>query len=199
MAVPERGPFPDNHAGTYDVAITAVRLVPPGLVDMYRREIRVVAGRSDWPYHPGLPDVAVTVPNAAPSNVENGLGFVAGVATWTIPFDACEALPSASTPDQPCATRFHAGSASIAGRVIREPCGEPHALATIQLTEKLPGGGAIRRTWKTGWNGQYRFEGIQPGAELFLELGSEAPGVPLPRLSTGDRYAVDDLSVPAGC
>lgn len=184
--------------GTQGVGVNADSLPRPDLVDMYRWEIRVVTGRSDWPYHPGLSDLTVTLPNTMPSNVENGLGFVGGVATRRIPFDHCEPLEAWPDGGPSCTTPFDARSASIAGRVIGEPCGEPHAMATIRLTERFAGGGAVIRTWKTGWYGEYRFEGIEPDAELLLEVGSEAP-VGLPPLAAGERYPVEDIFVAAGC
>ena len=50
------------------------------------------------------------------------------------------------------------------------------------------------RRWRTGWQGEYRFEGIEPGAELSIQAGS-APPVALPRLAPGQRLAVQDLLV----
>lgn len=182
--------------GTEGVGVNADSLPLPDLVDMERWEILVVTGRLDWPFHPGLSDLTVLLPNTMPSNVESGLGFVGGVATRRIPFDACDVLTPRPDGEPSCATRLDARSASVAGRVMREPCGDPHTLATIRLTETLAGG-AVIRTWKTGWRGDYRFVGIEPGAELRLEIGAEA--VELPPLVDGERYTVDDISVAAGC
>jgi hypothetical protein len=51
----------------------------------------------------------------------------------------------------------------------------------------------------TGWDGAYRFEGLEAGADLALDFGSGKPEVPLPRLSAGERYVVPDLTAPGGC
>ena len=190
--------FTTSVPGTVGIGINTDTLIRPGLLDMERREVRIVTGRPDWPYHAGLSDLTITLPNTSPSNVENGLGFVGGVATWTIPFDACNPLETRPDGEGPCATLFDARSASIEGRAIREPCGDPHAWATVRLTETFAGGGSMIRTWKTGWRGEYRFEGIEPGSQLLLRVIPEAP-VELPPLAPGERYTVEDILVPAGC
>jgi hypothetical protein len=65
--------------------------------------------------------------------------------------------------------------------------------------ERFADGGAVVLSWRTGWDGEYRFEGLEPGADLVLEVGAEAPAVHLPRLGPGQRYVVPDLTVPDGC
>jgi hypothetical protein len=198
IAVREPGRFPGD-PGTVRAFIDGRMLAREGLVDVRRQEIRVGAARADWPYHAGLSDVAVALPGSMPSNVENGLGFVGGVVTWTIPFHRCAVLADRPEPAQACMVTYNGESASIAGRVLRDGCGDPHVMADIRLMETFPDGGAVARTWRTGWDGTYRFEGIEPGAGLVLDLGQGAPAVPLPPLAAGQRYSVRDISVPIGC
>jgi hypothetical protein len=170
-----------------------------GLVEIGRAELRIASVRSDWPFGPGLSDPDVTLPGSTASNVENGTGFVGGVATWTIPFHSCTVLAARPGSHPPCTLDYNARSASIAGRVIQEPCGTPRQRAEIRLTEVFAGGGAIMLAWKTGWDGAYRFEGLEPGADLALDLGPGTPAMRLPPLSPGQRYAVPDLAVSDGC
>jgi hypothetical protein len=189
---------------TSDPAIQAVEIndSPPfqaGLVEIGRAELRIAVARSDWPFDPELSDLDATLPGRMPSNVENGLGYVGGVEVWTIPYHHCTVLAARPDVRRTCAITYNARSASIAGKVLREPCGEPNQLADIHLTETFAGGGAVRLRWKTGWDGAYRFEGLEPGADLVLGLGSRMPALRLPRLSPGQRYVVPDLTVPDGC
>jgi hypothetical protein len=170
-----------------------------GLVDVDRKELHVATVRSDWPYDPRVPNQDAVLPGSMPSNVENGVGFVGGVATMTIPYHRCEAIAPRPDRQLSCAITYNARSASIAGTLIREPCGGPHRLAEIRLRETFAGGGGAVLTWRSGWKGEYRFEGIEPGAELVLQPGPGTPDVPLPRLAPGQRYDVGEIPVTAGC
>jgi hypothetical protein len=198
IAIPIRDhwTFSTGVPGTRGIGLSGDTLRVPGFLDVRRQEIRLTAARDDWPYHPGLSDLTVVLPSTSPSNVEKGLGFVGGVATWRIPFDRCDVLAVRPDLEQSCTTILNGQSASIAGRVMRGPCGDPHILADIHLTERFAGGGAVIRRWKTGWDGRYRFEGIAPGADLVLELSAATPAVHLPPLAPGARYTVNEISVP---
>lgn len=184
--------------GTHGLTVNTDTLVRPGLLDALRQDIRVVTGPADWPFDSELPDLTITLPHTAPSNVENGLGFVGGVASWTIAYDSCDVLEPRAGGIESCTARFNGQSASVAGKVIREPCGDPHFLTPVRLTERFADGGVVVRTWKTGWQGEYVFEGLEAGSEFLVEVGGEA-AVPVPPLAPGERYAVADISVPVGC
>lgn len=199
IPIDEHWTFSTDAPGTHGIGVSGDTLQRPGLLDVRRLEIRLTVGRSDWPYHPELSDVAVTLPSTMPSNIENGLGFVGGVAVSKIPFDHCDVLAPRPDREQSCTILLNAESAAVEGRVIRTPCGEPHTLANVRLTERFAGGGAVARTWKTGWDGRYRFEGVEPAADLVLEVDPRTPAVELPRLAPGERYTVGDVPVPVGC
>lgn len=190
---------PGDVPGTYRVFISGAKIEPAGFLDLFRREIRLTAATSDWPFHPDLSDQEVSLPGEMPSNVENGLGFVGGVAEWTVPLHRCQVLAERPGGGQYCENHFNRQSASVYGRVMREPCGEPHTLMPVRLTERFVEGGAVIRTWATGWEGEYRFEGVEPGAELVLDLGPDTPSVTVPPLAPGERYFVDDMSVAGWC
>lgn len=185
--------------GIYSVFIDAGEIFPEGLKDMRRLEIRLGVARSDWPYHPDLSDLEVSLPGTMPSNVENGFGFVGGVATWKVPFHRCAFGPAPPDVVQSCTTTFNASSASIVGRVVREPEGCAHALMDLHLTERLANGDSMTRRWRTGFDGEYRFDGVQPGAELTLDVFAGTPPVRLPALEPGQRYVVDDIAVAWPC
>jgi hypothetical protein len=191
--------IPTGDPGKQVLNVDGAPAFQQGLVDVNRSQLHVVTVPAVWPYDPRLPEPDDVLPGAMPTNVENGVGFVGGVATMTIPFHRCTSLASRPDNQISCAIRYNAQSATVAGRVIREPCGDPDALADIHLMETFAAGGAVILTWKTGWDGGYRFEGIEPGAELSLRLDPERPAVPLPRLGPGQHFTVGDISVPGGC
>ena len=172
---------------------------PECLYDIRRQEIRVTIAPTGWPYDRTVTDLEVGLPGRIPSNVENGLGFVGGVATRTIPFHRCEIVVPAADRTRTCEYVYNARSATITGRVLRQPCGRPHPVADIRLREKFTDGRTVIRSWKTGAEGEYRFDGIEPGAQLVLELPPGTSVVSLPLLTPGQRYVVPDLSTSGGC
>jgi hypothetical protein len=167
--------------------------------NLNRHEIRVVAASSDWPYLPTLTDLAVGMPGRVASNVENGLGFVAGVAIRTIPFFRCEVIVPTPDRTRSCDFAYDVGSASLSGRVIRPACANPSPLADVRLREELADGHVVVRSWRAGLDGAYRFEGIEPGSRIGLELVPGVPAATLPRLAPGQRYTVPDITLPSGC
>jgi hypothetical protein len=189
----------EGEPGVHLIAVHGGELQRQGLVDMRRQEIRVTSVPPDWPFRADLPDLTVRLPGTMPSNVENGLGFVGGVVSWTIPFHRCFVLTFRPGPRQACEALYNAESAEVAGRVVRAPCADAHAMAEIRLTERFAGGGAAMRIWRTGWDGGYRFEGIEPGSELVIDAGAGTSAVHIPPLGAGQRYHAPLLSVPGGC
>lgn len=166
-------------------------------VDLRRVEMRVGVAPSDWPFVPGLSPTEVALPGAAPTNVENGIGFVGGVATWVVPLPRCN--PKEARPAGPpvCGLDVGDGSAAIAGRVIGT-CGGANPLPSIHLTERFPGGGTAIFEWSTSWRGTFELEGLEPGADLVLEIQGASP-VNLPRLAPGERYFLPDVFLAPGC
>jgi hypothetical protein len=199
VAVRQNPPIPTTEPGVLATTADAKGLLPGALFDVGRLEIRIVAARSDWPYLPDLSDLEVTLPGTMPSNVEHGFGFVGGVSTWTIPFTHCVTLVPSPGRQESCQMQFDGQSTSVAGRVISQPCTDPYALEPVYLTETFADGGKIRLKWKTGWQGEYRFDGLEPGADLVLEFDPGDPVVQLPPLTPGQRYRVGDLFLQHGC
>jgi hypothetical protein len=190
---PATGPFP------LAIDIDESPPIQVGLTPTGRVELRIAAARGNWPFGPQLSDVDVTIPGRAPSNVEHGLGYVGGVVTWTIPLHTCTEVVIRPDGQRTCTLIYDERSASIAGRVVRQPCGTPLQNTDIRLTERFAGGGEARLRWKTGWDGGYRFEGLEAGASLALDLGPGTPSIEIPPLSPGQRYTVPDLAAPGDC
>jgi hypothetical protein len=193
VAVRQTEIFPGQETGTHRIFVKADSLEREELLDVRREEIRVAVARADWPYDPGLPDLDALLPGVVPTNVENGFGYVGGVATWTIPFHHCHAVAAEPDAVLDCPVRFDAESASLEGRVVWERCNGSPALPTVRLTERFTDGSEFIRSWKAGWDGRYRFEGITPGAELSIEVMMGTTAVALPPLGPGERGAVGDL------
>ena len=160
----------------------------------------MVIGLPDWPYRSEMTDVEISVPGVAPSNVQNGVGFVGGVARWFIPFHRCVAVAPRPDGRAPCDITYNAESTAIRGTLIDPKCGF-YRYGDVRLREEFAGGGAITLSWRTGLRGEYRFQGLEPGSRLSLEFNFANPPVQLPTLGPGHRYLVPDISlfVPFEC
>jgi hypothetical protein len=189
--------FPTDDPAVRLVAVSGDTLEREGLRDARRQEIHLAVATADWPFDPEMSDVAVSLPGTMPSNVDNGLGYVGGVATWTIPFHRCVTVTAEPDGEPYCRTTFNARSASVAGRLMA--CGAPSALTVVYLTERFADGRAATRRWRSGWDGAYRFEGIEPGAELALGLAPDSPVVQVAPLAPGERRGMEDIVVPGDC
>lgn len=199
-SVVERAPAaqPTAEPGTQALELYATGAREGRAISMGRKEIRVAVADSNWPYDAGLSDLENSRFGTLPSNVDGGFGFVGAVATRTIPFVFCQQLQPRADGQPACDLTFNAQSTSISGRLVRAPCNAPVALRNVGLTEIFPAGGAIRLNWQTGWDGRFRFEGLEPGADLVLDLGAATP-VALPRLVSGQEHLLGQIAVPGDC
>jgi len=169
-----------------------------GVLDLRRVEMRIGVAPSDWPYQPGLSPTEAALPQAGTSNVQNGFGFVGGVGTWAVPLSRCN--PKEPRPDSVpvCDHVVGASSAAIEGRVTGD-CNHLSRLPKIHLTENFVGGGTAIFEWEAGWRGSYAFDGLEPGADLVLEVEGAPDAVHVPPLAARQRYFVPDISVPISC
>src|SRR5690606_5979105 len=179
--------------------VDARKLELPDLLDPQRVEIQLAVAGADWPYHPGLTDLEVRLPGSMPSNVENGFGFVGGVATWTFPHYRCDLLPPPASSTDGCTTWYDAESATLSGRAIIERCGLPLTFMDVALVEQITPDVATRRWWRTGWDSEFRFEGVEPGVALNLQVTLAVPPIELPPLQPGEHRQLDDILVSLEC
>lgn len=168
------------------------------VLDLRRVQLRVGVAPVDWPYQPELSPAEAVLPGGATSNVENGFGFVGGVATWAIPLSRCNPKEARLDGLPVCGHVVDASSSAIEGRVVGE-CTRLSRLPAIHLTEDFAGGGKAIFEWEAGWRGSYAFDGLEPGADLALEVEGAADTVHVPQLVPGERYSVPDISVPISC
>ena len=165
-----------------------------------RTELQVVIGDpADRLFAPELSDLEIALPDRVPSNVENGVGFVAGLAVWSIPSHRCEVLAPSPDHERPCDIVYNRESASVEGMLVKEDCRGPADLTGIRLVEEFPTGSRVAIRWITGRSGEFRFFGIEPGAGLLLDVGRGEPPLRLPVLAPGERYVLGEVAVPIPC
>lgn len=184
---------------SYLVPHDTLRRAPP-FHDMRRLQARVVVADSGWPYVPGLSATEVAVPGKLPTNVENGLGFVGGVTTWSFPILNCGVVTPHPDGRRLCTADLGASTSSIVGRLLRPDCSTYGDLPDVYLTERFADGGVYLYQWKADWDGLYRFDGLEPGTDLLLQFPDNPDAtMHLPVLGPGEQYEVPDVAVPGGC
>lgn len=195
-----RQPVATPEPGTWRIRVPIDTLPGSDTRDMRRLEARFAAAPPDWPFEPGVSAAEVAIPGRAPSNVENGVGFLGGVVTRTTPLPRCSPIEARPDGRQECDYGIDPGSASIVGTVARQPCSVAMALATVRLTQRFAAGGAVVFEWEAGWQGEYRFDGLEPGADLFLEFrDNPEAAMALPALEPGEEYVAPEVPVFIGC
>jgi len=165
------------------------------------RNIFVVASGSPWPK--GLKNATSALgPVDARSDVENGVGFLAGVLTKSIPWEPCTVEPNVRR----CALTYDSTSVTLQGRIWDALSGQPLDSAQIYLTEILPDSSPPTklRAW-TDSLGSFEFGAVEAGARHVFRVSHGAacyyhgPPVWLDQVDTLPAYApaehatVDDV------
>lgn len=78
--------------GTYRFRVEAGKMIYNELESVFRmlkREVVIAAGSKEWPNLSDLSEEEVPIPDRSNSNVENGTGVVAGVASRKVPLKSC--------------------------------------------------------------------------------------------------------------
>ena len=145
---------------------TAVPLPCP----VVKRDVFIVASGSPWPEGLQNATSALGVPNA-PSNVENGFGFLAGVRTKSIPWQPCALEPRSG----PCALTYDSTSVTLQGRVRDRLTGRPLPGAALYLTEIIPGSSPpTRLRGSTDAQGSFELGAVEPGVSHVFRVGHSA-------------------------
>ena len=167
------------------------------------REIFVAASGSPWPKGLQNATSALGVPYA-PSNVGNGIGFVAGVRTRSFQREPCNLEPRTG----PCLLTYDSKSVTLQGTVRDRLTGTLLPGATLRLTEIIPGSSpptSLRGT--TDAQGSFELGAVEPGVSHVFRVGHNAhcwgnglaPLVfldqidTLPAYAPAERVAVEDV------
>lgn len=95
ISVPHAHDALHRESAAYDVVIDPddvqdyfERYYPGGIGELVDKEVFVASAGPDWQSFDSIDEIIATLPNAL-SNVENGVGFLAGVLSITIPYRSC--------------------------------------------------------------------------------------------------------------
>jgi hypothetical protein len=130
-----------------------------------RQEVRVVGSGAPWPSDREL-GVGEEVVTGPPSGLSNSVGFIAGVLTKRVPYEACELDP----PEvDHCRLVYDATTATLAGTVRDALCGDaPVPGATVRLRE-IAAPSRIR-TATTDPSGAYQIGALDVGRRYALSV-----------------------------
>jgi hypothetical protein len=143
-------------------------------------EFWIVGSEAVWPTEGYAPDALGA--SGLTSNVSNAVGFLGGVLTRTIPYEACE-FRRDGTPVPPwCLLRYTPETATLRGTVRDAGCGgAPIGSVTLRLTE-LDRSPARIRTASSTRAGEFLIGALEPGIPHLLLArapSSVVEGVPV--------------------
>jgi hypothetical protein len=130
-------------------------------------EFRIVGSTAAWPtagYSPGaLGESSLT------SNVTNAVGFLGGVLTKVIPYEACEFRSDGTPVPNYCRLRYTTETVTLSGTVREQGCrGAPIGSVTVQLTEMDRAPARIRTVFSTR-AGAFLIGALEPGIPHLLQ------------------------------
>lgn len=148
-----------------------------GRTDVLQRDIQVVGSGAPWPTRHSNGGVGGLGDPGEPAFGENAIGFLAGVLSRQLPYEACRL--EGDQPPEYCRLRYEEGSATLQGMVDDSRCGEVLVVAgaTVELREVDPESPAytVVRPTTTGLTGAFLIRGLTPGKRYALRVTKRSP------------------------
>jgi hypothetical protein len=179
----------DRAAFTFTLVDSTLHRVPaaplpqrrPGCGDPrpFGVELWVAGSGTAWPTGTDYLARRLNLPDAL-SEISGSGGFVGGVLTRTVPFEACEIVAIGPVRDH-CKLRYDGSTATLSGTLRDATCGGPVVGAVVQLREIDPGLPTPYRIRPTGSGaaGEYRIGALQTGLRHVLTVRQTVAGVDL--------------------
>ncbi len=138
------------------------------------RTLSVVGSGSMWPQGSGS-----NMGDVAPGNITNGVGFLGGTLSKTIPYENCD-YASNTLNDPYCRLRYDSTTVTLMGRVWDPLCGNPvpRALVTLQeLEPRAPEVAKIRSIY-TDADGRFWMSALVPAMHYAMTVHrNERPAI----------------------
>lgn len=147
-----------------------------GSPEIERRELLVIGSGAPWPSGEEHSTGALGVPDA-PSDISNSVGFLGGVLTRRVPYEACQIV---NGPPQPyCRLRYDEFSVTLRGTVRDAYCGGEVARATVRLREVHADPRASRkvRSTKSSRSGSFEIGALVGGQRYAMDVYRMSGGV----------------------
>jgi hypothetical protein len=131
-------------------------------------EFWIVGSVAAWPTEGYAPGALGT--SSLTSNVTNAVGFLGGVLTRTVPYEACRFRSDGTPVPQYCMLRYTRETVTLSGTVRDGGCGgAPIGSVTLRMTE-LDRNPARIRTASGTRAGDFRIGALEPGIPHVLEV-----------------------------
>jgi len=192
LSVPTADPQPVSQ-GVYEIPYVYpfIPTNPSFPCAVVERDIFVVGSGSPWPEGLRNATSALGVLDA-PSDVDDGVGFLGGVLTKSIPWEPCTLEPSTG----PCLLTYDSSSVTLQGRVRDGLTGDPLPGAEIHLTEIIPDSSPpTKLRASTDSLGSFELGAVEPGMSHVYRVSHPAtcdfggPPVWLDHIDTLPSYA----------
>jgi hypothetical protein len=131
------------------------------------RTLSIVGSGSMWAQGPG----GLGMGDVGPGNVTNGVGFVGGTLSKTVPYENCDYVYR-SGDNWHCRLHYDSTTVTLTGRVWDPICGSyvPRALVTLQeLDPRAPEVAKIRSIY-TDMDGRYWISALEPGMRYAMTV-----------------------------
>jgi len=164
-------PAPRNGSGSHVVQVSKLNpLAREGCGDarVHRRMLRIIGSQEPWPTGPQF-DIGALGASAIPTNLTNGVGFLGGVLTRTVPYEPCTLIGPDPRPTH-CELSYGPEKATVRG-ILTDVCGARILPNGEIALEELPGQGQTHRKMRpatTDLTGLFVIQGLDPG--LVYEL-----------------------------
>lgn len=131
------------------------------------RTLSIVGSGSAWAQDPS----GVGFGDVGPGNVTDGVGFVGGTLSKTVPYESCDYV-QATGNNRYCRLRYDSTIVTLTGRVWDPVCGGfvARALVTLQELDPRPPEVAKIRSTYTDFDGRYWMSGLEPGMRYYMTV-----------------------------
>ncbi len=128
---------------------------------MTGRTLSVVGSGSMWQGSGGL-----EMGDLGPGNITNGVGWVGGTLSKTIPYEECVYIDY----DAPCRLHYDSTTVTLTGRVWDPVCAKPVPRALVRLRELgVPGETKLRDVY-TDVDGRFWMSALEPGMRYAMTV-----------------------------
>lgn len=131
------------------------------------RTLSVVGAGSTWPQGSNF----AAMGDVGPGNITNGVGFLGGTLSKTVPYENCDYVSSTGN-NAHCRLRYDSTTATLKGRIWDPLCKEvvARALVTLQELDPRPPEVAKIRSIYTDIDGRYWIGGLEPGMHYAMTV-----------------------------